>query len=275
MKLWKKISIICSIVLIVIVTVCSIILLIQSKNSILEATYNQAHDKQRNLASSFSEMAKYYMDETDLPVTNYSLIKYCFSRFADSASVLIKGNEILYSEVAVIPTDYITLSEDGPQQQFGGEINGRNVLIVGNKLTVQNDTYSVFVVEDISAVYSNVVQMMWKFVLISFVGIVLGLILILLLVRYTTRPLGKLSESTKRIAAGNYEERASIQSHDEVGELARDFNVMAEAVKEHVAELTETAARQRLFIGGVSHEFKTPLTTMILNYGHTAKCLYG
>ena len=40
---------------------------------------------------------------------------------------------------------------------------------------------------------------------------------------------------------------------------------MATAVESHVAELTETAQRQRLFIGGVTHEFKTPLTTMILN----------
>lgn len=40
---------------------------------------------------------------------------------------------------------------------------------------------------------------------------------------------------------------------------------MATAVKSHVAELVETAERQRLFIGGVSHEFKTPLTAIMLH----------
>ena len=32
-----------------------------------------------------------------------------------------------------------------------------------------------------------------------------------------------------------------------------------------IAELTETAERQRLFIGGVTHEFKTPLTALLLH----------
>ena len=50
MKLWKKISIICSIVLVVIVATCSTLLLLQSKNSILEITYQQARDKQQETA---------------------------------------------------------------------------------------------------------------------------------------------------------------------------------------------------------------------------------
>ena len=40
---------------------------------------------------------------------------------------------------------------------------------------------------------------------------------------------------------------------------------MAEAVEARIAELTETAERQRLFIGGVTHEFKTPLTALLLH----------
>ena len=40
---------------------------------------------------------------------------------------------------------------------------------------------------------------------------------------------------------------------------------MAGAVEQRIEELTETAERQRLFIGGVTHEFKTPLTALLLN----------
>ena len=40
---------------------------------------------------------------------------------------------------------------------------------------------------------------------------------------------------------------------------------MAEAVETRIAELMETAERQRLFIGGVTHEFKTPLTALLLH----------
>ena len=59
MKLWQKTSLICIAVLLVIVTACSAVLLIHSKNSILELTYSRARDRQKSLASSFSEMAGY------------------------------------------------------------------------------------------------------------------------------------------------------------------------------------------------------------------------
>lgn len=65
MKLWQKTSLICIAVLLVIVTACSAVLLIHSKNSILELTYSRARDRQKSLASSFSEMAGYYIAEGD------------------------------------------------------------------------------------------------------------------------------------------------------------------------------------------------------------------
>lgn len=60
MQLWKKISLICSFVLIITVAVCGTLLLVQSKNNLLEQTYKQTREKQYNLAQSFSEMANYF-----------------------------------------------------------------------------------------------------------------------------------------------------------------------------------------------------------------------
>lgn len=53
MKLWQKTSLICIAVLLFIVSACSAVLLIHSKNSILELTYSYARDRQKSLASSF------------------------------------------------------------------------------------------------------------------------------------------------------------------------------------------------------------------------------
>lgn len=265
MKLWKKTAIICSVVLIVIVALCSALLLMQSKNSILALTYQQASDKQRSLASSFSEMAGYYASEHDPAATSESLVRYCFSRFADSSSVLLFDGKPLYTEVALAPEDYLPLSDDREQRQFAGEIDGRDMLIVGSLVSVKQNDYAVYVVADISPVYNDIANMIWRFAAISAAGIVLGVALIALLVRRSMRPLGELGKTAKRIAAGGYAERAAVQARDEVGALAEDFNAMAAAVESHVAALTETAERQRLFIGGVTHEFKTPLTAMILN----------
>ena len=263
MKLWQKISLICSAVLTSIVLLMGGLLLREAEQSILDLTYQQSSDKQRNLSASFSEMSNYYLEETDSAPVEYSLVKYCFSRFADSTCVLMKGSETLYSNVAVDMSRYTIKGYDA--EQFEEEIGGRQILITGSNVNVRNERYAVYVVEDITGVYESITRMVWRFALIGGVGILLGFVLIGLLVRRSMQPLAVLKTAAGRIAAGGYGERATVLSKDEVGALANDFNRMAEAVENHIGDLTETAERQRLFIGGVTHEFKTPLTTVILN----------
>lgn len=265
MKLWQKISLICSAVLIGIVAVCCTLLLLRAKNSILTFAYTQAEDKQRNLASSFSEMARYYADETSSQTTESAFVLYCFSRFADASSVLMDDHGELYSQVSVTPSDYLPFADGGEQTRYTGVMDGRNILITGSSVTIRQNSYYVYTVEDVSSVYNDIARMVWRFIMIGLSGIALGIGIIVWLVRRSMRPLNELGIAAKRIANGNYEERAVIHADDEVGELADEFNGMAAAVKSHVAKLVETAERQRIFIGGVSHEFKTPLTAMLLH----------
>lgn len=263
MKLWQKVSLICSAVLTSIVLLMGGLLLREAEQSILDLTYQQSSDKQRNLLASFSEMSNYYLEDSDTKPVEYSLVKYCFSRFADSTCVLMKGSETLYSNVAVDMSRYIIKGYDA--EQFEEEIGGRQILITGSNVNVRNERYAVYVVEDITGVYESITRMVWRFALIGGVGILLGFVLIGLLVRRSMQPLAVLKTAAGRIAAGGYGERATVLSKDEVGALANDFNRMAETVENHIGDLTETAERQRLFISGVTHEFKTPLTTVILN----------
>ena len=266
MKLWQKTTIICISVLLIIVFACSAVLLVHAKNSILELTYSHAEDKQRGLASSFSEMASYYLTEEDSATVEASLVNYCFSRFADFSSVLMRGEETLYSGVSVDPRTLLPLSgNEYGIQLTEREIEGRNVLIVGSLVTVKSTPYAVYVVEDISTTYNSITNMAGTFVIVSMAGILLGAGSIALLMRRSTRPLTALALTARRIADGEYGIRASVETHDEVGTLADDFNMMAKAMETRIAELTETAERQRLFIGGVTHEFKTPLTALLLH----------
>ena len=266
MKLWQKTSLICIAVLLVIVTACSSVLLIHSKNSILELTYSRARDRQKSLASSFSEMAGYYIAEDDSRTVETSLVNYCFSRFADSSSVLMRGDETLYSGVSVNPRTFLPLPENEYSMKIAErEIDGRNVLIAGSLVAVRNTSYAVYVVEDISTTYNSIVSLAWTFAAVSLAGILLGAGCIALIMHRSTRPLTSLAKTARQIAGGDYSMRADVHTEDEIGALAGDFNLMAEAVETRIAELMETAERQRLFIGGVTHEFKTPLTALLLH----------
>lgn len=77
------------------------------------------------------------------------------------------------------------------------------------------------------------------------------------------RPLRRLSRATRRIAYGNLGVRADVESRDEIGALADDFNHMADNLEQQFQELEDAARRQEDFIGSFAHELKTPLTSMI------------
>ena len=268
MKLWKKISLICGAVLIVTVTVCSAIMLGQTKMKILSLTYEQAAEKQRSLDFAFTELTNYFYSEDDSEAVAYALLHYCFSRYADASAVLRVGDEIVYSQIGINPEEYLELTEFGDQQQYTRKIDGRHILIVGSIASLASSTderCEIYIVEDITPVYENLTKILWQFILIGAVCIVVGLMLIIFLVKRSMQPLSMLQASASHIASGNYHERTSVCSGDEVGMLASDFNRMTEAVEKHINELTDRNKRQELFIGGVTHEFKTPLTALLLN----------
>jgi two-component system OmpR family sensor kinase len=74
--------------------------------------------------------------------------------------------------------------------------------------------------------------------------------------RTLTSQLAQLAGAAEDVAAGNYSRRVGIRGDDEIGTLGAAFDRMAEAV--------ERARKvQRDFLANLSHELKTPLTSLI------------
>lgn len=68
-------------------------------------------------------------------------------------------------------------------------------------------------------------------------------------------PLTKLGEKTNEIAAGRFPEKFSFKAPDEIKRLADDFNIM-------IARLKESREQKEEFVSNVSHELKTPLSSI-------------
>lgn len=263
MRLWQKISILCVLVLLLVIVTCSVLLLQYSRDSILDLSVEQAESEQANLQKSFENMASYYLEDGDNPTAKQAVVKYCFSQFANETSVLVEDGETIYSQISVDPAEY--LQAEYKQNTWQGKVSSRNILIVGSNVTIDTDSYDIYVVKDITPVYARISEMIWRFILICGGGIAAGAFLIIFIVRRASRPLEDLRKKTRLIAGGNYAERSEVKTKDEIGELSADFNTMATAVETHIAKLEDTAQRQRLLLGGLTHEFKTPMTSLILH----------
>ena len=71
-----------------------------------------------------------------------------------------------------------------------------------------------------------------------------------------TKPLKDMADVVRRFGQGEYQLRAdSFGRKDEVGELARAFNAMANSI-------ASAETRRQEFVANISHELKTPLTTI-------------
>ncbi len=76
-----------------------------------------------------------------------------------------------------------------------------------------------------------------------------------LLARGLLAPVKRLVEGTHELAAGKFSTRVEVDSGDEIGQLARDFNQLAQS-------LEKNESNRRAFMADISHELRTPLAIL-------------
>lgn len=73
--------------------------------------------------------------------------------------------------------------------------------------------------------------------------------------RIIIRPLAIINNTAKKLSKGEVNKRVEIISNDEIGELAESFNYMADS-------LAKVEKARREFISNVSHEIRSPITSI-------------
>ncbi|MCM1327056.1 MAG: HAMP domain-containing histidine kinase [Bacteroidales bacterium] len=139
---------------------------------------------------------------------------------------------------------------------------GSSILIAA--CVLQGETKIGLVTEtDITSIVDTQRSMMTYFQRIYLIIMAIGFPVIFLLTQVLTGSIKKVSKVARRMAKGNYAERIPIDRQDEIGELAADFNQMAEQVEKRIAELSDAARQKEDFAANFAHELKTPLTSVI------------
>ncbi|MBE6820832.1 MAG: HAMP domain-containing histidine kinase [Ruminococcaceae bacterium] len=202
--------------------------------------------------------------DADVFITNTDgQVVYC-KEILQSNMALYTGNCMVHNAYSV-PADIMadtlktTVSTTGT---LGGALNDVH-FVVSSPVVVNGKTVAVvFSTQDvIGGLTPYVAGILRVFSAATLFAFAMAFILVYLVSLRLTKPLREMSAAARQYATGDFSKRIPIRSgihilgHDETDELITAFNSMAQA-------LATLEMSRRSFVANVSHELKTPMTTI-------------
>lgn len=273
MRFWQKIFLISLAVLTVAVNTIAYLLIGNNHQLNKEKEIKSSVDEYSIVVSSFQTNVlyeRYRSSEAELDDTQITQIAREFSYLFTLDNLYIqlnKGEERVFSNFTRDLPDNLyenvnQLSEGDARVLIRRDDDSRVYLYITSPVTIQSSNYFFTTIKDITNIYDvKNDQLRFFSVLGPIVSVVVAFIMLILSKLLTSR-INRLRKSTMKVANGEYN-AIEIKSKDEIGELTADFNTMTEAVKQKVEKLEDIASERKVFIDNMTHEMKTPLTSII------------
>lgn len=173
---------------------------------------------------------------------NFTQESHCIihNGYKIDSDIIAKASEESYSEVDTL-----------------GGIFIRNQLTAASPIMVNGKAVAVvFATEPITVSWYSYARKIFQIMLTAiFLSLLVSFITVYILSYRLTKPLREMSEATKRYAEGDFSYKVKVRGDDELSQLAEAFNSMA-------SSLSALESSRRSFVANVSHELKTPMTSI-------------
>lgn len=232
-----------------------------------------AKDRQSTLSIACDEVCDFIdnsvdLSEADLYTTLNSISGVAKSDIfiADNSGKIVACGCDEWKEAEGCPHSRITIEK----QELDNILNSAESFHLGNLNIYKNPHYisvrrianpdgepygTVFAAAPVSLV-SNLLSTVTKLFLASaLLPLILMFLFIYAMTYRLTKPLKLMSQASKAMAKGDFSKRIPVMSDDEIGELSASFNMMTNS-------LSQLEGMRKSFVANVSHELKTPMTTI-------------
>lgn len=270
MKLRTKLTVFSILLIVVAIAVCCALILSFAQQREMRDVVAQGLADYSSLHDSFSWRAA--GNRPAQPVVRRSYLIYLFRSLSDTREFTLRiGEEFLINNIGY---DIENLIQEGAAPKTSDEgaiaykivrVKGADYFIAHATAQLGAETYDISLMRDISSVTDSLRALGVKCVLSGLAVSLAAAAIMWLIVYQAMKPIQKLKDSAAELAAGHYENRIAIAGKDELSELASDFNSMADAIETTIGELREKSERQQAFINDLSHELKTPVTSILLS----------
>ena len=270
MKLWLKQTLLALLIIMVSASACLYVFVgVQTSRLLADARENGLQD-----AASFCEHLSTLNTTSGVNVsadetTRRSLIQYTFATFAhllqssEKSYALTVDGENLYSISQLNAPETLPITPENIAASLIFELDGKKLMLSARNVEVLNMTATVFALQNVGEVFSRIDRLTRMAQAALLICLLVSGTVLPLMIRGTLKPLRELGAVSEKIAGGQYALRSGLASGDEVGELARSFDHMADTVEQKILDLEDTARRRELLLGALTHEMKTPMTAII------------
>lgn len=240
------------------------------------ATYNYFVEREQNRLATTAEaaanLARAYSITGDLSTDWELRMSISLSAQVSESYILIcdrTGQVVLTSDTNIL-SEHIgktvpdaaaySVKNEGDYTSFGkfGELFSSPVYIHGSPIYASSGDLSgmVFAASAAKGVLSLFSRLIYIFLIISILTLLVACISTSEVTRRLVKPLREIAGTAGRFGMGEYSARVHDTGRkDEVGELTKAFNSMADSI-----EMSEK--RRQEFIANISHELRTPMTTI-------------
>jgi signal transduction histidine kinase len=251
-------------ILVLIVLLISVIISVIISNSIFSMKESELQKAAVRTNTIVSRYASGEINKTDLEsrLTSLGFVSDSTIYVLKADKESIKGNNI-FNNNGEIDESYI-IDDLGDilkgnmiirNSQYSNQF-GLYVVYMGLPLVVNEKICGgIFLLSPVNEVYNTVVNSLITVWICSFIVIIFGSIIIYINSKRISRPVKEMEEAVKMIAEGETVEDINIKSAIEIEGLAKSFNYMKNQL-----EITEKVRKE--FISNVSHDLRTPLTTI-------------
>lgn len=175
------------------------------------------------------------------------------SQFADDTGIVTDNNLIL-------PDSIVSSLDNGETVRRNDNLDGffaekHRIYIIPIR-TDKGETVGSVMTCTMRNDMDDLLEAMIKMIVMSTLWLMLAaLIAVYFITEKLVSPLRQMSRAAKEFASGHFDVRVNVSGDDEVAQLADAFNNMA-------STLQRSEETRRLFLANVSHDLRTPMTTI-------------
>lgn len=243
-SIFKKLFINYSIIIIASFLIFITLLLFLIHNSL----YNKFADTYNH---QLTQIETFIAEENRLPDTSSLITHYDYNIYiADASDVENSGRLPPYLKNVL--QDILA---SGEKVTSNDRYNGELHYVIGSPLKAPESSEKFVFLMDFGNLDHTYREFIIIILLTLFITVCIATFIIWIISRKITAPLTKLNQASVEYAKGNFTEKVQYNSDDEIGELTAAFNHMA-------SQLNLLEERRKEFLSNVSHDLRTPLTSL-------------